>query len=473
MSFVIYDLIFFALFCILVGIFLLKNKKNLKRESKVFLLYRTKTGIKAINWFSKKFSWLLDILSPVSITYGFVAMFAMIYLLIQSIILMFNSTIITKAPPLMPLIPYMPQMFDLPLPPFYFTTWLIVIAVIAIVHEFAHGVYATRYGIKIKSTGFGFLGPFLAAFVEPDEKSMARKSKKKQMTIISAGSFSNFIFAIIFILLLQLFFVGFYEKAGVDGYVYSLEKLNISDIDKIGPYSYSEFMQFNQTEMTDFVDGYNILVFTKNSKQYMLNDQTVFQFSSIKENKTTSIILFNDAPAIRANLSGPIQSINGVSVNSIEDLNKELSSFKPLEIIQIKTLDKNYSIQLSENPVNSSDKKGFLGIGFVKLTKTQMFFSSVASPFLSPFSYAKEKIPGSKDILLFTREIFFWLIIVLISVSLMNMLPLGILDGGRFIFLTFFGLTKSKKIAEKIYGFLSMLILLIFLGLMIVWVFRL
>ncbi len=43
---------------------------------------------------------------------------------------------------------------------------------------------------------------------------------------------NNFIFAIIFLLLLQLFFVGFYEKAGVDGYVYSLEKLNISNIDK-------------------------------------------------------------------------------------------------------------------------------------------------------------------------------------------------------------------------------------------------
>lgn len=473
MSFVIYDLIFFALFCILIALFLIKNKKNLKRESKVFLLYRTKAGIKAINWFSKKFPKLLDILSPVSITYGFVAMFAMIYLLIQSIILMFNSTIVTKAPPLMPLIPYLPQMFDLPLPPFYFTTWLIVIAIIAIVHEFAHGIYAARYDIKIKSTGFGFLGPFLAAFVEPDEKAMARKSKKKQLTIISAGSFSNFVFAIIFLLLLQLFFVGFYEKAGVDGYVYSLERLNISNIDKIGPYSYSEFIQFNQTEMIDFVDGYNVLVFTKDSKQYMLNNQTVFQFSSIKENKTKTIVLFNDAPAIRANLSGPIQYINGGKINSIKDLNIELSKYKPSEIIQIETLDKNYSIQLSENPINSSDKKGFLGVGFTKLTNTQMIFASIASPFLSPFSYAKERIPGSGNILLFIREIFFWVIIVLISVSLMNMLPLGVLDGGRFIFLAFFGLTKSKKIAQKVYGMLSTLILLIFLALMIIWVFRL
>ncbi len=480
MSFMVYDLIFLAIFCILVGTFLFLKRKKLKVESKIILLYKTKWGIKTINAFSKKFSKFLDFMAPISITYGFIAMLAGILLLIQSAILMINAVSVIKAPPLMPLVPYMPQMFDLPLPPFYFTTWLIVIAIIAIVHEFGHGVYASRYNIPIKATGFGFLGPFLAAFVEPDEKIMSKKSKKKQMTIISAGSFSNFLFAIFFLLLLQLFFFAVYSPAGITNYMYSLERVNVSTIEGVGPYTFNEFISMNDSEINTFVDGYNLLIFTDDpNKNYLLNQDLLPQIESIKQNKTDLITLYNDAPAIRANLSGAIQYIDDIKINEVKDITFALQDKKVGEEVIVKTTVADYTIILENYPEiylsqnDSIKEKGFLGIGFPKLSGIQMFFSSISSPYFSPFNYVEERIPNSRNILIFFTDIFFWLILILISVSIMNMLPLGILDGGKFTYLAFLALTKSKKKAIKAYSISSWIIGLLFLLLMVIWFLKL
>ena len=53
MSFVIYDLILFALFTLAVVIFLYSHRKNLKREGIIYL-YRTSIGLKLIDWFGEK-----------------------------------------------------------------------------------------------------------------------------------------------------------------------------------------------------------------------------------------------------------------------------------------------------------------------------------------------------------------------------------------------------------------------------------
>ena len=76
-----------------------------------------------------------------------------------------------KVPPIMPLVPYLPQAFKLSfLPDFYFITWILVLAIIAISHEFAHGIFMRRYGIKIKSTGFGFFPSQVPLSLDPMQK---------------------------------------------------------------------------------------------------------------------------------------------------------------------------------------------------------------------------------------------------------------------------------------------------------------
>lgn len=461
-SIYVYDLAFLLIFGLLVVFFLYKNRKKVKVESKVFLMYRTKIGLKFMNWASKKFSGLWNVLSYCSIAFGYVAMIAAVVLLFLSMKLMIDLVAIPKVPPLMPLVPYLPQIFKLSLPPFYFTYWLVIILILAITHEFAHGIFARYFKLKVKATGFGFLGPFLAAFVEPDEKAMGKKNKRAQLSILSAGSFSNFIFAIIFLLLMQLFFIGCYEREGVVGYMYAFEKINTTDIEQIGNYSLKEFLNLGDKELQNMTRTLPVKV---DNKTYYLKPELYPTFARVKEGKSDIVLLYQDAPAIKANLSGALQRIDDYEINNIEDISQILSFYKPGETIIIQTSEGNYSITLAQHPTNFS--VSYLGIGFPQVSGTSFFFSKLTSPFFSPYSYASPKY--NPELLIFIRDLFFWLILICVSVALLNMLPLGILDGGKFIYITALGLTRSKKKAEIVFKVAAFLVLLILMILMLIW----
>ena len=108
-------------------------------------------------------------------------------------------------------------------------------------HEFAHGIFAKYNNVKIKTTGFGFLGPFLAAFVEPDEKQMRKKSKFAQITILSAGTFVNLVLAILFFLLLSGFFILTYTPAGAMFNTYIIKPVEIKNIEMIDEVSIQDY----------------------------------------------------------------------------------------------------------------------------------------------------------------------------------------------------------------------------------------
>jgi len=196
MSIYIYDITFLVLFTAFVIWFLYSRRANLKREG-IMYLYKTQWGVRFINYVGGKYKRTLSVLAFVAVVCGYFLMAAMMYFLYQLVyVYLFVPEVVRaiKIPPLIPLVPYLPEAFNVSfLPPFYFTYWIIAIAVIAIFHEFAHGVIARRYGVNIQTTGFGFLGPFLAAFVEPDEKQMEAKPKYQQIAILSAGVFTNLV----------------------------------------------------------------------------------------------------------------------------------------------------------------------------------------------------------------------------------------------------------------------------------------
>ena len=176
MSFVFYDLAFLVLFTLGVIIFLYSRKHNIERQGLLYL-YKTKLGIKLMDWTVEKFGRVLKPLQYLIIASGYVLMISMIWLLLKSVWLYLTSPIITqliRAPPIAQLIPYFPKIFNLEayFPPLYFTYFLIALVIVAVSHEFAHGIFARLNKIKVKTTGFAFLGPILGAFVEPDEKQM-------------------------------------------------------------------------------------------------------------------------------------------------------------------------------------------------------------------------------------------------------------------------------------------------------------
>ncbi|HQT45176.1 MAG TPA: site-2 protease family protein, partial [Candidatus Micrarchaeota archaeon] len=87
-----------------------------------------------------------------------------------------------------------------------FVEGILALGLLLIVHEAAHGVLSRVAKIKVDSAGvalFGFLP--MGAFVEPDEKQLAKKSRIEQLRVMVAGSTSNFLTSILFFAILVCF----------------------------------------------------------------------------------------------------------------------------------------------------------------------------------------------------------------------------------------------------------------------------
>ena len=111
---------------------------------------------------------------------------------------LYTLAFVPDAPPaLSPVIPGV----KIPGVPFTFPLWYTLGALFfaIIVHVAMHGIMSSAYGVKIKSSGFAFLGPIPGAFVEPDEETMNKRSRRQQLGIIAAGPFANVVLAIIMI----------------------------------------------------------------------------------------------------------------------------------------------------------------------------------------------------------------------------------------------------------------------------------
>jgi len=468
-----YDLIFLAVFLIFFSSFLYTRKKNLKREG-LLVLYKTKWGIKIINYLGTKHKKTIAVSGYVSIFVGYALMISVLYMIYSLVkVYLFNPTIVKaiKVPPILPLFPYLPQVFKLEfLPPFYFSYWIIIIAVIAITHEMAHGIFAAYNKIKIKTTGFGFfpyfLPIFLAAFVELDEKAMAKKKKTPQLAILSAGTFANVITAFLFLLILFGFFSLAFSPSGVIYDSYATSTITISAISSINGISLQN-VSYEKILNLSNAEGLNNITF--NNETYLATKEVL----ESQKNNEINIIVYNDAPAIRANLSSIITEINGIKIDRVEKLKFELEKYIPGDEIVITektdagSLDK--EIILGENP----NKPGvaWLGIGFF-VKDSGGFFSKILSKlasFRNSNIYYEPKFDGFS---IFIYNLLWWVVIISITVALINMLPVGIFDGGRFFYLTILGITGSEKIAKRAFVFSTYLFLFILVLLMALWIFR-
>ena len=193
-----YDLLFAIIFYGLIFLYYLKNKKKFQVQG-ILVLYKTKLGIKAMKKVSKYFPNFWRTLGVIGIYVGFLGMLFILYFLVKGTI---DLIFVPGAPPAVA--PVLPGVKIPGLPILSFWHWIIGILVVAVIHEFSHGIFSKLYKIKVKSSGFAFLGPILAAFVEPDEKQLKKSSTKAQLSVLAAGPFSNIVTAFIVLLLVQL-----------------------------------------------------------------------------------------------------------------------------------------------------------------------------------------------------------------------------------------------------------------------------
>lgn len=76
---------------------------------------------------------------------------------------------------------------------------LLALALLLIVHEFSHGVLASKLKIRLKMIGLILFGVVpIGAFVEPDEKQVSKLDKASQNKIFIAGIGSNLLLFVIF-----------------------------------------------------------------------------------------------------------------------------------------------------------------------------------------------------------------------------------------------------------------------------------
>lgn len=470
MSFLTYDLIFLAAFLIFFSVFLYTRKHNLKREGLLFM-YRAKWGIKLIDYIGSRYKKTLKALSYISVAMGYLLMAAGVYLVYLIVkIYLFNPAVVSelKVPPIIPLVPYLPQVFNLQfLPPFYFTYWIIIIAVLAIPHEVAHGVMAAYNKVKIKTTGFAFFPYFFpifpAAFVEPDEKAMEKKSKFAQLTVLSAGTFANIITAVIFILLLMGFFSLAFSPSGVVFDTYSISQVSIAGITMMNGVpltnpSYNQLLNLSEQK------GFNNI--TYNNRTYLATADMLDNQS----NNNGQIVLYDDAPAIENNLSSIISVIDGKNITSISDLQQALEKHKPGDNITITQITDNGTADKTITLGNRPGMPGtpWLGIGFYTQQQTGLFSKVVGGivSFKSPNVYYTANFG---DFSVFIYNLLWWIEIMSITVAIINMLPVGIFDGGRFFYLTVWGITKKEKFAKKAFAFSTWFVLFLIVLLMAIW----
>jgi len=468
MRFITYDLIFFVISIIVMIIFFYKRRSNFKIEGPLYL-YRTKIGLKIIDWTSKKYAWLLKPMQYLVVLSGYLLMAFMVWMLIKiSYVYLTSPTLARelKVPVIFPLVPYLPEIFKWDfLPPFYFTYWIIVIAIIAIPHEFAHGIFARLHKIKVHSTGFGFLRlfkaplPFLAAFVEPEEKQVQKSKNFAQLSILASGTFANVLMTVLFGLVFVLFFLTAFTPAGVYFNTYASSPINVSNIYDVHNVSFNN-LTFDE--------------FQANNKTYFASLGAV-KYSLDKN--LSYIIAYDSSPAFNAKLLTvgkltAITEIDGQKITSLEKLRSTIQEKKPGDQVKIKTLAGNRKKEAKEYNITLAEKDGnaFLGIGISPPYRPRFlgWLYDLITKISNPFIYYESSLG---DFGIFVKDLLWWIVLINIGVALTNMLPLGIFDGGRFFYVTLLSLTGSAKIAEKGFKLSTNLLLLLVAALMVKWLF--
>ncbi|MBW2965761.1 site-2 protease family protein [Candidatus Woesearchaeota archaeon] len=379
----------FVLFLI---IFLFIKRKNIQIQKILFpifylILYRSNFGIKFMNRFAQKYRQIIKFFGYCCIGLSFLGL---IFISVN-IILMIWQLIAAPAvqqPGVALVLPFthVPGIGYLS-----FFQWIIAIFILAVVHEFAHGIVARAHNMQIKSSGFAFfslIAPIIpAAFVEPDEKRLMKSPDFKQYSVFAAGPIVNILLALLILLALPY----------------------VANPAKLAPF------EATITEPIGF--------------SFFLTNETL--------------------PAAQAGLKDNM-IINSFNNKPITDATSFLETMyyciKPGDTIIVGTENKTYTI--TTVPADDIDR-GIIGVTNFKNERR-----------------VKPEYKSIKPVFYWFKDLFKWLFLLNFFIGLFNLLPLGIVDGGRILNTLLQSTMKDKEKAKKVWGFISLFfILLLILGL--------
>ena len=290
---------YIIIFYLVVSLLVYLHKKEIDFQAKIIMLYRTSLGLTFIKSMSTRFREWVILYGYVATGFGIIGLFVISFVMLKNIYsLLFVANAASGVSLVLPGV-NVPGLGVLP-----FWHWLIAIFIIAVVHEFSHGVVAKAHNIKVLSTGLVLIGPIIGAFVEPDEKTMNKKSDIIQYSVMAAGPISNVVLAIIAILLLTFAVAPIQDSMlNENGFVFA------SYIDK----------------------GY-------------------------------------PAELAGLPLDSPITGINGKDTTTFQDFSEVLQCTSPGDVISVSSIDADgnaaiYDLTLAENP--DVPGKSFMGISMI------------------------------------------------------------------------------------------------------------
>ncbi|TFF85488.1 MAG: hypothetical protein EU551_03925 [Promethearchaeota archaeon] len=183
----LWTLIIFVIFWVCLNgiVRLFKLQKKGIEVGPITLIAKTQKLNSFINRIARKFPRFWKVFFYIGIIFGYIGLgFVMYYLTVNLIQLIINPQVTNVVAPLIPGVTVYGQ-------PLLYV--LIAIGVIAVSHEFAHGIAARLDKVKLKSVGIMVLAVFFAAFVEIDEHSITKRKKLGRLSVFAAGSFANFV----------------------------------------------------------------------------------------------------------------------------------------------------------------------------------------------------------------------------------------------------------------------------------------
>ncbi len=285
-------------FLVVLSLFVYAKRKNLHTQGLFplvyFSMYRTQIGLKFMDRFAGKFNKTLKFLGYAGILAGFLGMVLLSFSLLQNL---YSLIATPEAQPGVGLVLPFKVKGAFFVPFFY---WIIAIFIIALVHEYAHGIIARVHNLRVKSSGFAFLGILIpvipAAFVEPDEKTLRKRPHKQQLSVFAAGPFSNIILAFI---------------------VLGLSVFILSPV-------VDNMMEYSGVKITGFIEG-----------NYPAESSGIAKGEVVK-------------------------SINGEKIDTLDDFSGILKEKKPGNAISLETDKNTYNLKLEKNPEDES--LAYLGV---------------------------------------------------------------------------------------------------------------
>ena len=249
--------------------------KRFNLEVKPFLLaWRTRAFNNFLSKLGKKHKRFWKIVGNLALAQGIGMMVYAMVFLAQNMLLLQRG----EGAPVVPIIPGI----TLSLAPSTLIPLLLIIALVIVFHEFAHGILCEVEDVQIKSCGLLFVAVIPGAFVEPETSSLESAPPISKLRIFSAGSFANLVVGLLllFVVLNPVVF-----GAIISPFYQASAGVVVLDVDRENPSTYANIaagdaiLRINGSEIRNV---YDFLEYMSRTKPWQVLNVTLLHEGSLK-----------------------------------------------------------------------------------------------------------------------------------------------------------------------------------------------